>query len=326
MVRSSRISAIARISILFLLATSINPTVLHARILDRIVAVVNDEVITQSEIDSLLYPLYMQFSQIYKTDKEIYENLDKSRLDILRQLIHDKLILSEAKKLEVTVWDSEVNERIKRIKEDVKAKGASFEDLLKDQKMTLGELRKKYKEMLMIEKTIDREVRRGINIQPSEVNSYYTENIEDYTQTERIAVCGILIKTESVRTSLESRELAEDVHTAAVKGADFKELAANYSEDSHRDEGGDFGYVGRGQLLKEIEDKIFATKNGEVSDILETPLGYYIFKVYDKQDEKRVPLEDVYEKVQMAIYRTKMQEKFEDWLESLKSNAYISIK
>ncbi|MEE8359620.1 MAG: peptidylprolyl isomerase [Candidatus Omnitrophota bacterium] len=326
MVRSSRISAIARISILFLLATAFSPTVLHARILDRIVAVVNDEVITQSEIDSLLYPLYMQFSQIYKTDKEIYENLDKSRLDILRQLIHDKLILSEAKKLEVTVWDSEINERIKMIKEDLKAKGASFEDLLRDQKMTLGELRKKYKEMLMIEKTIDREVRRGVNIQPSEVNNYYTENIADYTQTERVAVYGILIKTESVRTPLESLELAEDVHTGAIKGADFNELVANYSEGSHRDEGGDFGYVRRGQLLKEIEDKIFALKNGEISDILETPLGYYIFKVYDRQDEKRVPLEDVYEKVQMAIYRTKMQEKFEDWLESLKSNAYISIK
>jgi parvulin-like peptidyl-prolyl isomerase len=304
----------------------LNPTLIHAKILDKIVAVVNDEVITQSEIDALLYPLYVQFSRIYKTEQEVYENLDKSRLDILRQLIHDKLLLGQAKKLEITVSETEVDQRIDMVKEDIKSKGGSFEDLLREQKMTLGELRKKYRDMLMIEKVIDRQVRRFINIQPSEVNSYYRENIGDYTQTEKVAVYGILIKTESVRTPQESRQLAEDVHMGARKGANFNELAANYSEDAHKNQGGDFGYVKRGQLLKEIEDEIFSLAEGEISDIVKTPLGYYIFKVYDKHEARTIPLEEVYEKVQMTLYRAKMQEKFEEWLEDLNKNAYISIK
>ncbi|MFH1753663.1 MAG: peptidylprolyl isomerase [Candidatus Omnitrophota bacterium] len=322
----SRFYQIARTYILFLSIVLLGAPASRAEILDKVVAVVNDEAITQSEVDSLLYPLYRQFSQIYKTDKEIYENLDKARMDILRQLINDKLIMSVAKKLGMTVSDIEIEERVNMVKEDVKAKGASFEELLKEQRMTLDELKKKYRDMLMLEKTIDREVRRTINIQPSEINTYYQDHIDDYKQPERIAVYGILIKTDGVRTSLESSKLAEDINALAVKGEDFTALALNYSEDFRREEGGDFGFIERGQLLKEIEDVIFALKIGEVSRILETPMGYYTFKAYDRQDEKLVPLEDVHEKVNMALYRSKMQQKFEDWLDSLKSDAYISIK
>jgi parvulin-like peptidyl-prolyl isomerase len=324
MVRSSRIKIATALlfSILFFLIA----TPSYAKILDKIIAVVNDEVITQSEIDSMLYPLYLQYSQIYKTDKEVYENLDKSRAEILKQLVHDKLILSEARKLEVTVSEEEIDERIEIVKKELADKGTSFEDLMKQQKLTSGDIRRKYREQIMIQKVIDRQVRRMIDIQPSEATIYYQDHIEDYAQPEQVAVYAIMIKLRSERTPIECRQLAADVRKMASEGRDFQELAKNYSEDSYRDAGGDLGFIRRGQLLKEIDSAIFFLKVGGISDVIETPIGYHIFKVYDRKEESIVPFEEVREKVHMAIYGTKVQKKFEDWLDELKSNAYISIK
>ncbi|MDB4349861.1 peptidylprolyl isomerase [Omnitrophica bacterium] len=298
----------------------------YARVVDKIVAVVNDEVITQAEVDKILYPLYQQYSEIYKTDKELYKKLDESRVDILRQLVHDRLILSEARKLNITVEEREIDERLEMVKKGLAEKEESFNDLLKEQNLSIGDLCKKYEEQIMIEKTIDREVRSTIEIQPSEIDNYYTEHIEDYTQHQQVAVYTILIKLKSQRTPLESRQLTDDIHKMIADGGDFRELAKNYSEGPYRETGGDLGYVTRGQMLKEIDDVIFSLKVDEVSDVIESPIGYHICKAYERKEGKVVPLQEIRQKVSMSLYKAKVQERFEDWLEKIKSDAYISIK
>lgn len=297
-----------------------------AKIVDKIVAIVNDEVITQSEVDRLLYPLYTQYRNIYKNEEELYKKLDESRLDILKQLINDKLILSEAKKLKIKVEEKEVDSQLAMIKNDLHSKGMDLNGLLSEQNLTLGDLREKYRDQIMIQKAVDQEIRAKIDIQPSEVNSYYSLHIDDYAQPQQVAVYSILTKLKSVRTPIESRQLADDIHKKLLDGYDFKELAKNYSEGPYREEGGDMGYIKRGQLLKEIDNVIFFLNVGEVSDVIETPIGYHIFKLYDRIEEKVLPLEEVRQKVIEDIFRIKAQEKFNAWLEKLRSGAYISIK
>ena len=298
----------------------------HARIVDKVVAVVNDEIITQSEVDRLLYPIYMQYSQIYKTEEELYKKLDEARLEILKQLINDKLILCEAKRLQIAVDEKEINEQIDFIKNDLKNKGVDFETLLNEQNLTLAELKEKYREQILVKKTIDRELRSRIDIQPSEVSNYYNTHIEDYTQPEQVAVYGILIKLESVRTPLESLQLAADVRKIIDEGRDFNQAADEYSEGPNKEQGGDLGYAKRGELLKEIENVIFFLKTGEVSDVIETPIGYHIFKVYDRKEENVMLFEEARQKVTESLYQAKLQKQFEDWIEKLKSKAYLSIK
>lgn len=316
---------IRAILVVFVLSIAF-PLSSSARILDKIVAVVNDEVITQSEVDKILYPIYQHYSKVYKTEEEIYKNLDKSRLEILKQLVQDRLILSEAKKLQVTVTDKEIDDRMEIIKKDIKTKGSTLERLIEEENMDLSYFREKQRTQLIIEKTITREVGMGITIQPSEVDNYYNAHMEDYSQPEQVAIFAILIKVQSERTPLESRQLADDVHKMAKEGADFITLAKNYSEGPNRENGGDLGYVMRGQLLEELDKIIFSLEPGDISKVIESPIGYHICKVYDKKKEKLVPLEDVRHKVTETIYKMKWQESFEDWIEKLKSNAYISIK
>lgn len=304
----------------------ISPSLSSAKIVDKIVAVVNNEVITQSEVDRLLYPLYMQFMNIYKNEEELYRELDKSRLKILKQLIDDKLILSEARKLDIKVEEKEIDGEIEAIKKELLKKELKLDIMLREQNLTLSDLRNKYKNQIMIQKVIDQKIRSKIDVQPSEVSNYYYAHIDDYTQPQQVAVYTILIRLESIRTPLESYQLAADVHKMLLDGDDFKRLAKNYSEGPYKEEDGDLGYIKRGELLKEIDNVIFYLKIGEVSDVIETPIGYHIFKVYDRVDEKILPYEEVHQKVIEALYRIKAQGKFENYLEKLKSNAYISIK
>ncbi len=178
----------------------------------------------------------------------------------------------------------------------------------------------------MIEKTVEREVRAKVTIQPSEVLDYYRENIDDYTQPEQAAIYSILIKFDSVRTREETEKLAEDVRAMIVGGKDFQEAAFNYSEGPNREAGGDMGFVSKGQLLKELDDVVFSLEVGEISPIVESPVGLHICKVYDKKERKVVPFDEVMDKVRMALYRWKAEKEFEAWLDKLKTDAYISIK
>ena len=296
------------------------------KIVDKIVAVINDEVITQSEVDRILYPIYLQYKEVYKSDEDLYRTLDETRLNILKQLVNDKLILSEAKKLGVGVSEAEIDEHVESIKEDLKKKGMDFDRLMKEQNLAIGDIRARYVDQIKIQKTIDLEIRSKIKVQPSETSDYYRDNIEDYSQPEQVAVLAILIKLETVRTPIESRKLAGDIHNMLLDGEDFKRVAMNYSEGPNRESGGNLGYVERGQLLREIDNVIFFLKPGNISDVIETPIGYHILKVYDRKDEKVLPFEEVRPKVTETLYRQKAQAMLSEWLEKLSSNAYISIK
>ncbi|NQT06507.1 MAG: peptidylprolyl isomerase [Candidatus Omnitrophica bacterium] len=320
--------SIANISLLLILQFLFCSTSSYAKIVDKIVAVVNDEVITQTEVDRVLYPMYLQYTQIYKDEEVFYEKIDETRMDILKQLVSDKLILSEAKKLNIAIDEKEIDARVEETKVGLlKDKNITLENLLNKQNMTLSELRAKYREQLMIQKTIDSQIKYKIEIQPSEVSKYYSDHVDDYTQHEQVAANTILIKLSSEqRTPIESHQLAEDVRKMALTGRDFRELALNYSEGPYAKAGGDIGFVNKGELLKEIDSVIFFLEVNDISEIIETPIGYHLFQIYDRKAEKILPFEDVRLKVMDAIYRVKAQREFEEWLEKLKANAYISIR
>jgi len=318
-------SPLAKKAIL-LAAILLIPAIAQARIIDKIIAVVNDEVITQSEVDRLLYPIYLQYKNIYHSEEEVLKRLDSNRVDILNQLIGDKLILGEAKKLGIVASESEVDRKIDGLKKDVEAEGSTMYDMLAAQNMTLADVRKKFTDQLMIQGAIEINVSSRIIVQPSEIDSYYRGHIDDYTHHAEVALYSILIKINSVRTALESRQLAGDIHKMVKEGADFKETAKNYTEGPNKDTGGDLGFVKRGQLLEELDNVIFFLKDGEISDVIESPIGYHICMVYDRKEEKVIEFKDVREKVAETLYRNKAQLKYDDWLDELKKDAYISIK
>jgi len=296
----------------------------YAQIVNKVVAVVNEEVITQKDIDQLLSVLYAQYVHVYKDD-ELLDKMEEVKRGILGRVIEDKLILSRAKELNVRVTEGEINEKLEQVKSGFESED-EFYMTLETQGITIEDLKNRYKDQIMMKKIVDFEIQSKVNVLPSEMRKYYEGHREDFKLDERYKVRHILIRAED-EVSLELVELEmRDIYNRLAAGADFSELAKRYSEGPNKDTGGDVGYIRRGDMLEELDEVIFKLRLGEYSNPIKTGLGYHILKVEDIVNAGYVSLEDVQPDIKRMLFQEKIKKKLEEWLALLKKDAYISIK
>lgn len=296
-----------------------------AAVVDRIVVVVNSEIITQREIDIMLAPIYTQYRAMYK-DEELIRKLEEVREDIIKQLIEDRLILSEAKKQNITVEDKEVNARIEEIERKVGSE-KELENMLGQQNLTLNELRARYKEKIMIRKLIDQKVGTKIMITPLEVKNYYNDHKDQFLQPEEIQLRQILIKLkEGQGVREEALRLMREISKRIKEGCDFAGLAKEYSDGPYASDGGLMGYVKKGDLMPQIEEIVFNLKDDESTGIIQSSLGYHIFKVEERKARRTKDLPEVRQDIEEYLYREKANQKLKGWIDSLAKSAYIEFK
>ncbi|MFH1854314.1 MAG: peptidylprolyl isomerase [Candidatus Omnitrophota bacterium] len=310
--------------LIFLILFIIIPAQAGAQLVNKVVAVINDEIITQQDVEHLLAILYAQYVQGYKSD-ELIAKMEEARKDILKQMIEDKLILSRAKELNIRVRDEEVKDKLNYIKSDFPSEEA-FTDTLMTQGITISDLNNRYRDQILMKKVVDFEVRSKVNVLPSEITEYYEKHREDFKLNERRRARHILIKAENDVTYELSKVEIEDIRDNLKQGQDFAELAARYSQDPNREQGGDMGYVKKGEMLPELENVIFNLKPGEFSEPVRSKIGYHIFKVEDITYSGYMSLEDVQGDVRALLFQQKMRKKLNEWLADLRSKAYIDIK
>jgi peptidyl-prolyl cis-trans isomerase SurA len=295
--------------------------------IDRVVAVVNDEPITQSELDALIVPIYEQYRQAY-SGQEFMRKMTEVRTNLLSQLIEDRLVAQEAERLGVVVTDEEIQAQIN----DVKSKFPSeteFKNFLDEQKISLSKLRERYKDQIAIRKLHQYEIRQKIIVSPKEIEEYYNSNLKAFTEKEKLKVKTIMVrKKESDQTDTDSvqRQLMETIVSELKDGADFASLAKQYSDETHAQDGGDLGFIERGELIATFDEVLFQLSVGSLSPILETEIGYHLFLVEAKQEKKVKPLAELKDEIENILFRTKSKNRFEQWINELKENAYISIK
>ncbi|MCX5680288.1 MAG: peptidylprolyl isomerase [Candidatus Omnitrophica bacterium] len=273
-----------------------------AEVVDKIEVIVNDEMITRREIDRLLAPIYEKYKTMYDGEKLIY---------------------GEAKKLNMNVDDKEVDEKIQAAISKVGGK-EEFNKAIAAQQVTMKELRVRYKEQAMSRRVIEQKVGSKVTITPVEIENYYAKNIDRFSSPEEVSVRNIMIKPED--DPVKAANLATEISKRLKEGCDFGGLAKIYSQGPAAEEGGLMGYVKRGDLMPEIEDVIFKLKEGEVSGIVQTQMGYHIFKVEEKRQGKVRSLKEARRDVEEALFMEKMNQKAKAWVESLKKNAYIEIR
>jgi peptidyl-prolyl cis-trans isomerase SurA len=297
----------------------------YAAVVDRIVVVVNNEIITQREIDVLLGPVYEQYRAMYNGE-ELIRRLEDAREKILKQLIEDRLILSEAKKQNISVEEKEVTLKIDEIKNKVGSE-KDLETMLNEQNLTLKELRERYKEKMMVRKLIDQKVGSRIIITPLEVKNYYNEHKEDFLRPEEVKLRAILIKpAQGQGGEAGALQLTRDILKRLKEGCDFEGLARQYSDAPGAGEGGLMGYVKKGDLMPQIENIVFNLQEGQISGIIQSSLGYHIFKVEEKTARRTQALTEVRQDVEEYLYREKANEKLRGWISSLAKSAYIEFR
>jgi len=298
-----------------------------AEIVERVVAVVNEDVITQSELDDLLRPVYSQFQTVYKGE-DLMNKLSQARLDLLNQLIEDKLIYQEAQEKGVTVSEEEINAQIDRFKKRFKSE-AEFKSVVSQQGLNINKLKEKYRQQIAVRKLNYFEVKNRVIISPKEIREYYEENLEQFEKDDQVKLLGITIRKSVSKDKTEDKEAkvkADQILANLKRGSDFETIATTQSEDFQASTGGDYGFVSRGELASEIDEIIFALKTSQLSPVIETEVGFHVFKVVEKLAKEKKSLEDVRKNIRDAIYRDKARKRFQEWVNELKVKAYISIR
>ncbi len=284
---------------------------------DAIIAIVNDEIITLKDLKDYVHSTYVSLVAEGVGDEEIKSIMIELEINGVNKLIEDKLILSKANTIGLEVRDASIDERVEKIKKKYPSENAFIEALVKNG-ATISDLKNKVKNQMKIQFVIDHEVRSKVFVNPKEVTNYYKKNNKQFMEQEQMKLESIFIAFEE--NKIKAMKKANQALEAIKSGTEFTEVAQEFSDAPS------IGLVQRGQLQEKIENTIFKLNIGEISPLVETDLGVYIFKCQDYIPAQISALEDIKESVQTFLFREKFKEKFTAWLAKLKKEAYIEIK
>lgn len=294
-------------------------------VLDRVIAVVNNDAITLSELqDTLGYYLY-ESKQTVKPEQE-----EELKEQLLGRMIESRLQLQEANREQVTVDEAEVTEQMAEVMKRSNAKTQEeFEQIVKAQGLTLEGVKKRVRDQVMIQKVIQRKVQLRVSVTEEEIEGYFRENREKLETGLSYHARHILIAPTPPGEEAAweaARAQAEEVWGKVRAGEDFAELARRYSQDPTAGEGGDLGVLKQGELATDLEGQILRLRPGEASAPYRSKLGFHIFKLEWKEGLSGEALAQAKRQIRDILFRQKYAVRLAAWLEEIKKRAIIEIR
>ena len=287
---------------------------LAAKVEDRIVAIVNSDLIMLSEVKRELAPERERIEKHYRGD-ELSRRLQMAEGMALTRMIERRLQLQEAKVRNVDVGDQEVKLALKQLIQQ----GEKLDE--KDPASM-----KSVRDQLTLLKVVDREVRSGVMVADPEMKRYYQEHRDRFALPEEYTLSQIFLKARTSDDLADLKVKAREIMTQLKKGESFEDLALQYSDDPTGSRGGRLGLVRQGELLPAIERGVSNLVPGGISDVIESPIGLHIVRLDDKKPKQFRPYEEVRQEIQALVFQQKSEDMFQAWLADLKNKAYIEIK
>jgi len=271
--------------LIILLATTTSGSPSLAQVMDRIVAVVGNEIILLSELEARLQLASIQLN----IDAQDVDALNEIRGPILHDLVNEKLILVQAQRDNITVEPEEVDAaldlQIERIKEQLGSPEA-FQDQLASEGLTLQLLKKRYRPQIrnqLLREKLIRQKLADVTVSSKEVMSFYQTYRDSLpVQGESVRLSHLMMTiTPGEEEKRVAYQQAKEILAKARAGEDFAALARSHSNCPSAEAGGDLGYFSKGEMVPEFEQAAFALTPGEISDVVETMYGYHIIKCED---------------------------------------------
>ena len=304
------------------------PFAVGARLVERIVAVVNDDIITLSELNTALTPFAARVkSSGYTADKE-RKLLYTVREQVLNQLIDETLAKQEVKRANINVGEMEIDAMIERLKESRFYTDEEFRAALKQQGLTMADYRTRLKEEIMRSKLVNLEVKSKIIITQDDVKTYYDSHADAYAGEKKYHLRNIIMVVPALADTIEKNEIHQKMETVVAKlkaGASFESLAREYSQSPIAKEGGNLGTFNAGSLSPQIQAALKNLKKGEYTPILDTDQGFQIFYVENILNDKVRTLEEASGEIREALYKEIVDREFEKWLQGLRKRSHIKI-
>jgi peptidyl-prolyl cis-trans isomerase SurA len=284
---------------------------------NRIIAVINGEAITMFELNQRMRPFLNQIEgkDLNEAEQEAVRGLQKQVLD---QMIDDILLEQEIEKIDIEVNESEIENRIRTMRQKLDAQGQTLDDFLRLEGYDMEELKSRIRDEILKHKLVGFWVRRKVVVTQEEIENYYEENKADYQQERRVAV-RLIVPAES--------QPADQLRRRIVQGElSFDEAADIYSQGPGVGDGGYIGFLNWKDLAPEWKDALSGLEAGDVSRPFVTQGREALLQVVEIESGEAPPLEEVREEIKDEIFEKKYSEQLDEYIGGLREKAVIDIK
>jgi peptidyl-prolyl cis-trans isomerase SurA len=294
------------------------------RVTDRVLAIVNNDAITLSEIQEAI-AVYK-----YENRDRTTESSDQLVQQFLNRMIDSRLQVQEAEREKIVIDEKEIDEELadRITKMNMKSK-EEFEAALKAQGIPMSAIRKRIGDELRRGRIVSRKVRLRISVTEDEVTQYLEANRPKLETGLSYHARHILVLPETGAEDAaweNARIRAEMLRTQLQQGADFADLAKQYSRDASARDGGDLGTLKRGELAQDIETQILSLQPGQISAPYRSALGYHIFKLESKETLEGEALARIRSQIREILFREKFDTRLDAWLKEIKQRAVIDVR
>ncbi|MGD9157511.1 MAG: SurA N-terminal domain-containing protein [Desulfobacteraceae bacterium] len=293
---------------------------------NRVVAKVNDDVITLFELNNMIEELTGKTSEELQSENE--EEFFNIRKLVLERMMDDRLEKQKIKELELEASREQIDRYVENIKQERKMTQEDLIAQLEKEGMTYEKYREKIKDNLEHSNLVDREIREKMIISEEQINEYYESHKKEYEKPgeAHIAIISLTPSSSGVQDQTdELQQKGEDILERLKKGEDFGDLARKFSNGPGAEEGGDLGNITLKDTHPKILEVINSLKDGEVSSLIDMGNKFLIVKLIKKTATEWIPLEEVKDDINELLYYQEMDKRYNKYMEELKKDSYIKV-
>src|SRR5579883_2390483 len=301
------------------------------KVVEEIVARVNNEIITTSELEKARKSAAEEAQQDCQgrcSQEQLQVAVEDRQKFALRDLIDQSLLAQRGKDMGLSV-EADVIKQLDQIRVQNKLPDMdALERAVTQEGLNWDDFKNNIRNKILTQQVIQREVGSHINIGRDDAMKYYDAHKNDFVKPEEVALRAIELSTEGKKESeiADQKKKAEELLKRINDGEDFAVLAKRFSDGSTAQQGGFLGVYKRGELSKEIEDKVFSMKKNQLTDVIETKQGFLILQVLERYEAGVQPYEKVENEIMDKLYSERMEPALRDYLKTLREQSYVIIK
>jgi peptidyl-prolyl cis-trans isomerase SurA len=297
-----------------------------AKVIEQLIVVIDGEPYTLSNLGA-----YAKAKMGREFPSGDLKKINDDDREVLEQFITEKLLEAEARESGIKITDQDVSQYIDEIKKRNRLSDDELKTVLSREGQTIESYRASVKSELEKSEIVNRQVRNKVNITNDDVERYYKLNANKFRSEDRVRLRHILLALSPTATPEEVQavnEQAMELYKRIVAGADFAELAREYSQGAGQADGGDIGWVSRGKLISGIEQVAFEKLSvGQVSTPFQTSMGVHIVKLEAREGGTVLPLTTVAPRIKEELQSKALEDRFMKWLKTdLRRKHRVDVK
>jgi peptidyl-prolyl cis-trans isomerase SurA len=304
------------------------PALLGAEVVDRIVAIVNDDIITLYDLNQALQPYEDNIDALNYSTEQKRSALFQFRQKLLNELISQKLTEQEVQRYKIAVSEEEIDNYIERIKETKYLTDEELRKSLMEQGLTMDAYRAEIKRQIQRTRLVNREVKSKVVITKEDIAAYYEAHQEKYGGDRQYHLWNLFVRLPPGAGEYDRQEARDalNAHLAKIKqGVPFKDVVDEANKSDQVVRGSDLGLFRLAELSPQLQKTIGAMEPKQCSEIIETEIGYQVVYLQDVIASQAKPLAEVESEIQDILFQEVVDNKFQAWIEELRKRSLIKV-